>query len=655
MTTNHSSESNIEKSGGHPIQHMVSLTPAQYGTEPFHSVHFHTNGPSSPASYPVTESLYLTPKDASPTKSVTSTFGNPVGLGTSALLMVVLPWSLGQLEVAGMNGVSYATLAPTLIFSGFVTLIIAGIMCWVQGLTFPCYVFFTYGGFSANLWYLNAPVGMLLVTQGQLLTAGEAPNSAAAFAAAAASVEFQHALMCVLIPFAIITAIFAIASLRTNVANVLLFTSLFFFFALEAANFSVGGNGNVEKALLLQKAAGGAGVVTSIAAAYLTMHLVFASVNLPIPVPIGDLSYGGTIHTLSFNPSTSPPSLTSTSSIEAGSAPTWVLLHPTLPILYSVDEFSTPSGVLSAFHISPNDGSLALFAQTPAGGDGPVHLALSSDMTRLFIANYGGASCASVAILPNGEFGPKDAELVFKFEGKGPREDRQEAPHPHGVFLEPTKQFLFAADLGTDTLKVWSVSGGKMDRLADIAVAPGTGPRHLAFSQASPSAPTLLYLVLELSSELAVYTLVYPTSSNPNPTLSHLQTVSILPTDRPTTGPWTAAELAITPSNSHIFVSNRSPDDPKPADGTDVMAVFELAPDGTLGAKSEIPIKGLGLRHFHLSPKKAGFVGMEEEGTWVAVACEKTGEVVMMKRAGGTLTEVARVGGFKRPTVVVWA
>lgn len=65
-------------------------------------------------------------------------------------MLVVLPWSLGQLQVAGMNGVSYATLAPTLMFSGFVstlvwsqrkalsrtssqvTLMLAGIFCWVQ-------------------------------------------------------------------------------------------------------------------------------------------------------------------------------------------------------------------------------------------------------------------------------------------------------------------------------------------------------------------------------------------------------------------------------------------------------------------------------------------------------------------------------------------
>lgn len=77
-------------------------------------------------------------------------------------------------------------------------LILAGIMSWVQGLTFPCYTFLTYGGFSGLLWYLNAPIADLLTTQGGLLTEGDA-TGVAAFGAAAASVEFNHALMCVLI------------------------------------------------------------------------------------------------------------------------------------------------------------------------------------------------------------------------------------------------------------------------------------------------------------------------------------------------------------------------------------------------------------------------------------------------------------------------
>ena len=47
---------------------------------------------------------------------------------------------------------------------------------------------------------------------------------------------------------------------------------------------------------------------------------------------------------------------------------------------------------------------------------------------------------------------------------------------------------------------------------------------------------------------------------------------------------------------------------------------------------------------------------MEEEGKLVAIACETTGEVVVIERDGGRLSELVKCGGFKRLTVVVvWA
>ena len=77
--------------------------------------------------------------------------------------------------------------------------------------------------------------------------------------------------------------------------------------------------------------------------------------------------YGATIYTLSFDPSATPPTLQLTSSLTAGNAPTWVCLHPTRPVLYAVDEFAAPTGLISAFHISPTDGSLERFSQTQIG------------------------------------------------------------------------------------------------------------------------------------------------------------------------------------------------------------------------------------------------------------------------------------------------
>lgn len=166
--------------GSAPMGRIVTLTAEQY------------------------ETLYLTPKDVVSHTAVTSTFGNATGVGTIGLLLVVLPWSLGQCKLAGTDTTSYIILAPALIFCGFVLSISAGIMCFIQGLSFPMYVNFTYGGFSGLLWYLNAPVAELLVTQGGLLSGGTL-DGAEAYILAAGSKEFTGSMILVLIPFAIMS------------------------------------------------------------------------------------------------------------------------------------------------------------------------------------------------------------------------------------------------------------------------------------------------------------------------------------------------------------------------------------------------------------------------------------------------------------------
>ena len=82
--------------GGKPATTMITLTPKEY------------------------ESLFLTPKDARPPAPVTGTFANPVGIGTIALVLVVLPWSLTLCELGGTNAVSLFVVAPGFIFVGFV-------------------------------------------------------------------------------------------------------------------------------------------------------------------------------------------------------------------------------------------------------------------------------------------------------------------------------------------------------------------------------------------------------------------------------------------------------------------------------------------------------------------------------------------------------
>jgi len=108
-------------------------------------------------------------------------------------------------------------------------LIIAAIFCWIQGLTFPCLLFFTYGtsscfaatyrndiglliltsynhlhrwsctgGFSGLLWYLYNPLNEIYTTVGGLLSNGSA-EGIAALGIATTAVPFVRAVSILLI------------------------------------------------------------------------------------------------------------------------------------------------------------------------------------------------------------------------------------------------------------------------------------------------------------------------------------------------------------------------------------------------------------------------------------------------------------------------
>ncbi|GAA6025686.1 hypothetical protein JCM11491_005222 [Sporobolomyces phaffii] len=411
--------------------------------------------------------------------------------------------------------------------------------------------------------------------------------------------------------------------------------------------------------------------------------------------------YGGQIHTLSFNPST--PSLASTSSVSAGTAPTWLTLHPTLPLLYTGDEFSSPDGVLSTFSIDDsNSSSLAPIGHAGKSKEGPVHFVLSPDGGELYSACYSAGALSSTKLLDNGTFDADKRGQTFVYGGKGPNPDRQEGPHAHGVAIDPTGQFLFCTDLGTDQLHVYRISKDRIDLATSISTAKGSGPRHLVFSKlSSNSTGSLFYLVSELSNTVSVYELVYPesdpapppppaglppveaikaedagtppprpdpvpTPAVPTPKINPIQLdVSILPpnhTDLAPPGDWTAAELALSPDEKTLYVSNRAPVEPS-LPKTDYMTIFSLDGAGKVVVEGGndtttrfVELGGVGPRHFMSSPKATRGNDTDEEGKYMAVAFQRTNEVVVYRVGGAEgLSEVARVGGIEGATAVVWA
>ncbi|GAA5821850.1 hypothetical protein JCM10212_007042 [Sporobolomyces blumeae] len=443
--------------------------------------------------------------------------------------------------------------------------------------------------------------------------------------------------------------------------------------------------------------------------------------------------YGGRIHSLSFDPASR--SLSSTSSVPAGSAPTWLTLSPTHPILYTGDEFSSPSGELSAFKITDDDtGSTATLSpsgDTATAKEGPVHFELSRDGKRLYAACYSSGAMSSVGLRDDGSFDREAKGQHFVFGGKGPNPDRQEGPHAHGVALDPTGEYLFCTDLGTDQLFVYK-TGDRLAYVKAIQTTRGAGPRHLVFSKpSSGSEKTLLYLVEEMGNCVSIYEVIYPEGEvkeepkleeqtgpepiavdfaepeatdvkpdvaadtkpiltggdikpdlgadakldlggdvkpdvvpRPDPLVAEpvvdpglfvnpvqLSISTLPPASSEAPGGWTAAGIELSPDGRFLYVSNRSPDEPKPLE-TDHMTVFGLNGEGLIDESEAVHVAlgGRGPRHFMLSPQREG----DEAGKYVAVAFQKTNEVAVFEVRGKELQEVARTGGLEGATCVVW-
>lgn len=231
----------------------------------------------------------------------------------------------------------------------------------------------------------------------------------------------------------------------------------------------------------------------------------------------------------------------------------YVTLHPDGRRLYAVSE-TTPQGGVVAFDRDPDDGSLTEIDRTASLGAAPCHLTVDPTGRHLVVANYVSGSVAAFALAPDGRFA--GAPAMAHHRGAGPH-PRQEGPHAHCAVPDPTGRWVHVADLGTDRIVQYDLlrsddAGPRTDDLksvGEVATAPGSGPRHLAFHPNLPVA----FAVCELDCTLVVFDV--------DDDVGALTTRSIVPT-LPDDGASEslAAAIRIHPGGDRIVVSNRGHD-----------------------------------------------------------------------------------------------
>ncbi len=276
--------------------------------------------------------------------------------------------------------------------------------------------------------------------------------------------------------------------------------------------------------------------------------------------------------------------------------PSYLLPDEKRGLLYCVEEIS-PSGRLTAVNLKEQPMKVLGRCHTQAGD--PCHLAMEPDGNHITVTNYcAQTSDGSITRFALNEQGMPAFLQRIAHRGSGPNARRQAAPHPHSAWYVGKR--LLVCDLGADRLVDYRYQDEELEKQGELALEPGSGPRHLCFSSQHPE---WIYVLCELSAVLYVFQW--------RDNAYHLrQTLDTLP---PEATPEQHAEnyagaIKMTPDGRFVFVSNR---------GYDSLTVFSVKEDRTLQYESAIKTGGSYPRDFALV-KNVVVVGHQKSGTVTA-------------------------------------
>ena len=297
------------------------------------------------------------------------------------------------------------------------------------------------------------------------------------------------------------------------------------------------------------------------------------------------------------------------------------------------------SGGVTAFSMDRKTSKLTQLNQVASRGADPCYISFDRSGKYLLVANYTGGTVSVLPVLPNGHL--QQAVSVQTNTGAlGPNKERQEGPHAHWIEAGRRNQFVYVADLGLDQVLIYKFDSRKgtlsRDQSASsknkaapdffsATLAPGTGPRHVAFS----SDGKFMYVLGEMDGSVTVF-------ANDKETFRSIQKISSLPADF--SGENTAAEIAIHPSGKFLYTSNR---------GADSIAEFSVDPaNGKLTLLGNVPTLGKAPRHFAIDPT----------GTRLLVANQDTGNIVeySIDSSTGKLTRVGKMVSVPSPVCLIF-
>lgn len=287
--------------------------------------------------------------------------------------------------------------------------------------------------------------------------------------------------------------------------------------------------------------------------------------------------------------------------------PSYLALSPAKDTLYAVSE--TPDGAVAAFDLAGDKPELRAPA-VPVGAEGPTHLSVHAG--HLLTANYGSGSISALPLRGDGTIGPLSD--VLRHQGSGPHPQRQQGPHAHQVLADPSGRWLLGVDLGTDSVHVYALRDGTLRTVREVALRPGSGPRHLAFHPRGDHA----YLLNELAPTVTVCR--WDAADGVFQPMGEMGVLTGVPA-----GDAYPSELVVSPDGRFLWVATR---------GQDVISVLALDATGEgLRLVATVRCGGRWPRDLVLSPSgRHLYVANERSGdvTWF----ETDPETGLLRRGG---------------------
>ncbi len=292
-------------------------------------------------------------------------------------------------------------------------------------------------------------------------------------------------------------------------------------------------------------------------------------------------------------------------------------------LIYVLNEGDEKTSAVSTYHLDPESGSMTFMGQSSSGGAGPCHISVDTTGRSAYVADYDGGVVATYRILPDGLLSPPVDVVDFHnkavFGRPGPVKPQQDGPHPHSATLSPDNRFIIVNDLGNDTIVTFAIDPktahlGKPHLFQTMA--PGSGPRHLAFHPNGRWA----YGIDELASRIDqyLYTDMHTADGIEAQAIFSNAGHSVSTLDAGFHGISWAAEIYVTPTGDFVYASNR---------GEDTLVVFAIhETTGNLTVVQRISCGGKTPRHFT----------MDRSGNWLICGNQDSASVTVFARHAGT-------------------